>query len=336
MLQHQILQSPARLGMTNPNSPSLRPSTPLKFPSFSTTHHLHHHSAVSSTFTATTITTIVSSSAPTSSTLLPLLPSLPRAQALLLQMASLASKLFDILPNRSLWLSAFRGSLPTFLASQHQRNYELHDILDLQDDSAILGFANKIKEPERVLDILQDDCDDTCSTTFASQLNLSDILSYDHRISYTTFAPPEFGAGQGLIRGALPPAPQDKQLRASQLYNFADFDVVLPKTDETKEKKIEAIVKPQNSQSVGANPLANLFAIQGLLSPNITISLWLETRDIARDAVPLPMLDAIQVPRIEQQPLLSQGLCKPYEPAQVRHVELDILDQRCSYVWARV
>ncbi|KAL5755689.1 hypothetical protein ACOSQ2_020435 [Xanthoceras sorbifolium] len=292
MLQHQILQSPARLGMTNPNSPSLRPSTPLKFPSFSTTHHLHHHSAVSSTFTATTITTI----------------------------------LFDILPNRSLWLSAFRGSLPTFLASQ---------------DSAILGFANKIKEPERVLDILgstqQDDGDDTCSTTFASQLNLSDILSYDHRISYTTFAPPEFGAGQGLIRGALPPAPQDKQLRASQLYNFADFDVVLPKTDETKEKKIEAIVKPQNSQSVGANPLANLFAIQGLLSPNITISLWLETRDMeARDAVPLPMLDAIQVPRIEQQPLLSQGLCKPYEPAQVRHVELDILDQRCSYVWARV
>ncbi|KAL5822485.1 hypothetical protein ACOSQ4_020385 [Xanthoceras sorbifolium] len=319
MLQHQILQSPARLGMTNPNSPSLRPSTPLKFPSFSTTHHLHHHSAVSSTFTVTTITTIVSSSAPTSSTLLPLLPSLPRAQALLLQMASLASKLFDILPNRSLWLSAFLKS----------------------KDSAILGFANKIKEPERVLDILgstqQDDGDDTCSTTFASQLNLSDILSYDHRISYTTFAPPEFSAGQGRIRGALPPAPQDKQLRASQWYNFADFDVVLPKTDETKEKKIEAIVQPQNSQSVGANPLANLFAIQGLLSPNITISLWLETRDMeARDAVPLPMLDAIQVPRIEQQPLLSQGLCKPYEPAQVRHVELDILDQRCSYVWARV
>ncbi|KAH7553474.1 hypothetical protein JRO89_XS12G0016200 [Xanthoceras sorbifolium] len=322
-------------------------------------------------------------------------------------MASLASKLFEVSPNRSLWLSAFRGSLPTFLASQAQSQpppplesspsstkevissftalqtqlfetvAELQEILDLQDakqkiarevkskDSAILAFANKIKEAERVLDILVDDYsdyrrpkrvkleddmeedgDDTCSTTVASQLNLSDILSYAHRISYTTFAPPEFGAGQGPLRGALPPAPQDEQLRASQLYNFADLDVGLPKTDETKEKKIEAIIEPPPPQSVGANPLANLSAIQGLLPPNITVpSGWKPGMPVELpkdfpivpppgwkpgDAVPLPPLDAIQVPRIEEQPLRPvppQGLRKPPEPIQVRHVELDILDQ---------
>ncbi|KAK0583983.1 hypothetical protein LWI29_005960 [Acer saccharum] len=420
MLQHQIVQSPARLGLTNPNSPSLQNSTPPKFPS-SATHHLHHHStATASTITATsaaattsttttTTTTTTSTSAPTSSTLLPLLPPLPRAQALLLQMASLASKLFEVSPNRSLWLSAFRGSLPAFLASQAQSQpppplesspsstkeilssftalqtqlfeavAELQEILDLQDakqkiarevkskDSGILAFANKVKEAERVLDILVDDysvyrrpkrvklkvedddmeedVDDTCTTTVASQLNLSDILSYAHRISYTTFAPPEFGAG-GPLRGALPPAPQEEQMRASQLYNFADLDVGLPKTDETKEKKIEAIIEPPPPQAYDANPLSKLSAIQGLLPPNITVpSGWKPGMPVQLpkdfpivpppgwkpgDAVPLPPLDAIQVPRIEEQllrPVPPQGLHRPHEPIQVKHVDLDILDE---------
>ena len=189
-------------------------------------------------------------------------------------MASLASRLFDVSPNRSHWISAFRGSLPTFLSSQTQTLTptppdsspsstkeilslltslqtqlfeavaELQEILDLQDakqkltreirskDTAMLSFANKLKETERVLDILVDDysdyrrlkrsksddnADDSCTTTIATQLNLSDILSYAHRISYTTFAPQEFGAGQAPLRGALSPAPQEEQLRASLL-----------------------------------------------------------------------------------------------------------------------
>ncbi|KAK4833456.1 hypothetical protein QYF36_005399 [Acer negundo] len=411
MLQHQIVQSPARLGLTNPNSPSLQNSTPPKFPS-SATHHLHHHStatastitatsAAATTSTTTTTTTTTNTSAPTSSTLLPLLPPLPRAQALLLQMASLASKLFEVSPNRSLWLSAFRGSLPAFLASQAQSQpppplesspsstkeiissftalqtqlfeavAELQEILDLQDakqkiarevkskDSGILAFANKIKEAERVLDILVDDysdyrrpkrvklkledddmeedVDDTCTTTVASQLNLSDILSYAHRISYTTFAPPEFGAG-GPLRGALPPAPQEEQMRASQLYNFADLDVGLPKTNETKEKKIEAIIEPPPPQAYDASKLS---AIQGLLPPNITVpSGWKPGMPVELpkdfpivpppgwkpgDAVPLPPLDAIQVPRIDEQmlrPVPPQGLHRPHEPIQDDDSEL--------------
>ncbi|VFQ97550.1 unnamed protein product [Cuscuta campestris] len=65
------------------------------------------------------------------------------------------------------------------------------------------------------------------------------------RISYTTFAPPEFGAGPGPLRGALPPAPREEHMRASQLYNFADHDVGLPKTDEgNKEKIVDPLIDP--------------------------------------------------------------------------------------------
>jgi hypothetical protein len=35
-------------------------------------------------------------------------------------MAALASKLFELLPNHSFWLTAFRDLLPTFLSSQTQ------------------------------------------------------------------------------------------------------------------------------------------------------------------------------------------------------------------------
>ncbi|KAG6643025.1 hypothetical protein I3843_09G177000 [Carya illinoinensis] len=389
-----MLQSPARLGLTNPNSPSLQNPTPPKLP-HQPPHHPTQHQPSSNHSSTVTITT-------TSSTLLSLLPPLPRAQSLLLQMASLASKLFDVSPNRSIWLTAFRGSLPTFLSSQTQALAttnppdsspssakeilslftllqtqlfeavaELQEILDLQDakrkvareiqskDSALLVFAHKLKDAERVLDILVDDYSDyrrpkrskleedmeddsSCTTTVSSQLKLSDILSYAHRISYTTFAPPEFGAGQAPLRGALPPAPQEEQMRASQLYNFADLDVGLPKAVETKEKTIEAIIEPPSAQP-DVKSLANMTAIQGLLPPNITVpSGWKPGMPVELpinlplpppgwkpgDPVPLPPFESLPVPRADEQqlrPLAPQN--KPPEPIQVRHVELDILDQ---------
>ncbi|KAJ8546312.1 hypothetical protein K7X08_018895 [Anisodus acutangulus] len=164
---------------------------------------------------------------------------------------------------------------------------KLQEILHLQDenqkvtreirpnDSAILAFANKLKGAERGLDNLVDDYSDyrhpkpaklendteeSSVTTVVTQLKLSNILSYAHRISYTTFAPPEFGGGQAPLRGALP---QDEQMRASQLYNFADLDVGLPETDEGKENILEPLIEPPAE----SNPLANLSAIQGLLPP---------------------------------------------------------------------
>ncbi|XWS55768.1 hypothetical protein CRYUN_Cryun09bG0029000 [Craigia yunnanensis] len=394
MLQHQIVQSPARLGLTNPNSPSLQNPTPPKYPS-SQPQPQQSQQQPNSSLSATT----------TSSTLLSLLPPLPRAQSLLLQMASLASKLFEVSPNRALWVPAFRGSLPSFLSSQIQSMpppplestptstkevlslftslqtqlfeavAQLQEILDLQDakqkiareirykDGAILAFANKLKEAEQVLDILVDDYsdyrkpkrlkleedgvegdDDSCTTTVASQLNLSDILSYAHRISYTIFAPPEFGAGQAPLRGALPPAPQEEQMRASQLYNFADLDVGLPKTVETREKTVEAIIEPPPAHPVDTNALANLAALQGLLPPNFSVpSGWKPGMPVELptdlpvpppgwkpgDPVPLPPLDSLPIPRMEGpnlRPVPPPGLHKPPEPIQVRHVELDILD----------
>lgn len=386
MLQHQIAQSPARLGLMSPNSPALQspPPPPSKFSSPPHQPQPHQHQNVSSSST-------------TSATLLSLLPPLPRAQSLLLQMAALASKLFEVSPNRALWLTSFRGTLPSFTPSQtpsvtsqtpldatpsstkeiislftslqtqlFEAVAELQEILDLQDakqklareirskDAALLSFARKLREAEQVLDVLVDDYDDyrrpnrsksgdeqqdgSSFTTVASQLNLSDIISYAHRISYTTFAPPEFGAGTAPLRGALPPAPQDEQMRASQLYTFADLDVGLPKTVENKEKTIEAIIEPPPPQI--ADPLANL---SGLLPPNITIpSGWKPgmpvelPMDIPQpppgwkpgDPIPLPPFGSLPVPpRAEEpqpRPVAPQGMHKG--TIQVRHVDLELPD----------
>ncbi|GMH26712.1 hypothetical protein Nepgr_028555 [Nepenthes gracilis] len=389
---HQIVQSPARLGLSNPNSPSFQSPNSSKLPSqIPPSHHPD--------------STLSTSKIPSSS-LLALLPPLPRAQALLHQMASLASRLFEVSPNRSQWLSSFRGSLPTFLSSQthpmsppppldpspsttkeilivftslqtqlFEAVAELQEIVDLQEakkkktteirskDSAILSFANKLSEAERVLDMLVDDYADyrrpkrsksadneeglSFTTTVASRLNLSDILSYAHRISYTTFAPPEFGAGQAPLRGALPPAPQDEQMRASQLYSFADLDVGLPKVVEDKDRVIEPLMEmpPPPPLPAEANPLANP-AIQGLIPSNIMVPPgWKPGMPVELpsdlplpppgwkpgDPVPLPPLDSLPVSaRFEEQPprpAAPHVLPKLPEPIQVPHVQLDILDQ---------
>ncbi|XP_027358679.1 mediator of RNA polymerase II transcription subunit 4-like [Abrus precatorius] len=382
MLQHQLVQSPARLGLTNPNSPSIPNPTPPKLAPPQT--HQSQDRDNSSTSTP-------------SSALLTLLPPLPRAQALILQMSSLTSKLFQVSPNRSLWLTAFRGSLPTFLSSQTQTSLdaspssakeiislfnilqtqifeavaELQEILDLQNakqkidseirslDSTLLAFSNKLKGAERCLDILVDDYSDyrcskrlksgddgqgesMTSSTVSSRLKLSDILSYAHRISYTTFAPPEFGSGQAPLRGALPPAPQEEQMRVSQLYSFADLDVGLPKEVESKEKIVEAIVEPPPLQPpVDANPLANLSSIQGLLPPNFTVPAgWKPGMPVQLptdlpikpppgwkpgDPVPLPPMDSLQVPRFAEQQL-QPHIPQPKQPEviQVQPVNLDL------------
>ncbi|CAF1792510.1 unnamed protein product [Brassica napus] len=406
---HQIGQSPARLGLTGPGSPSVQNLTPSRHghPTSSSSSQSHHQQQQiqqpppnlppSSSVAAASS----SSSAPVSSSaLLSLLPPLPRAQALLQQMAVLSSKLFDVSPNRALWLSAFRGSLPSFLTSSHslpppppleipnpsstkeilsqfnslqtqlfEAVTELQEILDLQDakqklareikskDSSLLAFANKLKEAERVLDMLVDDYsdyrkpkrtktedeenDNESSTTVSSQLKLKDILAYAHKISYTTFAPPEFGAGQAPLRGALPPAPQDEQMRASQLYAFADLDIGLPKTVENIEKKVEALMEPPP-------PPPDLSAIQGLLPPNIAVpSGWKPGMPVELpkdwrlpapppgwkpgDPVVLPP-ELVPAPRAQEQQQVRppQGLHRPPDVIHVREVQLDIMEDDSS------
>ncbi|KAI3937942.1 hypothetical protein MKX01_027869 [Papaver californicum] len=237
---------------------------------------------------------------------------------------------------------------------------ELQEILDLQNakqkiareikakDAVILAFANKLKETEHVVDPLVDDYSDyhrpkrsklegnsddtemtsTTTTSIATSLKLNDILSYAHRISYTTFAPPEFGAGQAPLRGALPPAPQEEQMRASQLYNFADLDIGLP-------KKAPGLATENNK-------LGDLAAVQGLLPPHLTIpSGWRPGMPVELptdfpiippagwkpgDPVPLPSLDALVPGKVEeQQPRRAAPMpVKGPGPFQVWHVQLDI------------
>ncbi|KAM0887283.1 hypothetical protein ACQ4PT_029153 [Festuca glaucescens] len=137
---------------------------------------------------------------------------------------------------------------------------ELKETLDLQDararrarearakDAALHAFAKKLREgPPRARSPRRRLCQTTATMPSAHAVPLrstcqprsserpstpssscDDILTYAHRISYTTFAPPEHGAGLPL-RGALPPAPQDNEMRMSQLYQFADLDVGVPK-----------------------------------------------------------------------------------------------------------
>ncbi|RZC92913.1 hypothetical protein C5167_007233 [Papaver somniferum] len=237
-------------------------------------------------------------------------------------------------------------------------------------DAVILAFANKLKEAVRVLDLLVDDysdyhpperskmegnSDDTemtsTTTTIATSLKLNDILFCAHRISYTTFAPPGFGAGQAPLRGALPPAPQEEQMRASQLYNFADLDIELPKI-ECNEKTIETLEEAPRLAAEN-NKLGDLAAVQGLLSPHLTIpSGWRPGMPVELptdfsiippagwkpgDPVPLPPLDAIVLGKVEeQQPCRAPPMpVKGPEPFQVRHVQLDIDqdDSSSEYNW---
>ncbi|KAF6134873.1 hypothetical protein GIB67_002274 [Kingdonia uniflora] len=396
MLQNhpsQILQSPSRLVFTNPNSPALStPQTPQQQQQPQTPLQLS--------------TTPPPPQPPTtSSTLLSLLPPHTRAQSLLLQMSSLASKLFELSPNRSLWFASFRGSLPNFLPPQTGQTpdhnlppldfsglttkdavalftslqtqlfeavSELQEILDLQDrkqelarevrakDAAVMGFARKVKEVEHVLDVLVDDYADYRrpkrvkvkgegtlaeremgtfdSSTVSSKLNLSEVLSYAHRISYTTFAPPEFGAGQGPLRGSLPPAPQEEQMRASQLYNFADLDIGLPKVVDSKEGIIEE--QYHETMPVESNSVVDLVG-QGVVPPQIMVpSGWRPGMPIELptdlpmppsgwkpgDPVPLPPLP-VESRSISQIPLRTP---EPNQPIQVGFVDIDIPDEDSS------
>ena len=45
-----------------------------------------------------------------------------------------------------------------------------------------------------------------------------DVITYSHKLCYTTFAPPAYQAGVTVLHNFRPPMPQEWQLRASQLH----------------------------------------------------------------------------------------------------------------------
>ncbi|KAK9811447.1 hypothetical protein WJX72_004005 [[Myrmecia] bisecta] len=64
------------------------------------------------------------------------------------------------------------------------------------------------------------DVPDFCKVLPSAQA-ARNIITYAHKLSYTTFAPPSVAKGAPLPRNFRPPAPQEWQMRASQLHQFA-------------------------------------------------------------------------------------------------------------------
>jgi Vitamin-D-receptor interacting Mediator subunit 4 len=309
-------------------------------------------------------------------------------------MSHLASKLFDVSSNRPFWLSSYRGSFPSFLPSSNSPSpspslasptsikellsqftslqtqlfeavAELQEILDLQDskvkiskeirskDATLLSFTKKICEAHHVLDQLTEDYSGSLDTIHSS-LDLQDILAYAHRISYTTFAPPEHGAGVAPLRGALPPAPQENEMRASQLYHFADLDVGVPakklKPTETKERASNAgtdsplmISTPQREEPVPfqtphlpinvfpgwTNGLPPNFPAEHPLPPPMPPG-WKPGDGINFEGL-TNMFEGGQV--AAPFPARPPAGSKPQEqaPIQVQHVQLDIDNESSEY-----
>uniref|UniRef100_A0A0D3AZH3 Mediator of RNA polymerase II transcription subunit 4 n=1 Tax=Brassica oleracea var. oleracea TaxID=109376 RepID=A0A0D3AZH3_BRAOL len=215
----------------------------------------------------------------------------------------------------------------------------IQEILDLQEakqkvarevkskDSSLLAFANKLKEAERVLDTLVDDyrkpkrskTEDSSSsvtTTVSSQLTLKDILAYAHKISYTTFAPPEFGAGQAPLRGALPPAPQDEQMRASQLSTTPSL---ISTSLESFKNRLQQLPRSEDRPCI---------AVPSGWKPGMPVELpkdWPMPPPGWKPGDPVVIPPAPRA-KEQQQMRLPPGLHRPPDVIQVRAVQLDILE----------
>ncbi len=96
--------------------------------------------------------------------------------------------------------------------------------------SALRAFAKRVRDAEQVLESTLEDMAEFKSARLGTSMDVQELVSYAHRVSYTTFAPPEYASGLVPLRGALPPAPQDGQMRASLLYQAHELDLGLPKS----------------------------------------------------------------------------------------------------------
>lgn len=180
-----------------------------------------------------------------------------RAHMLLQEMAGLANRLVEIAGNKSWQTGHMKMAIPSFLAGatlpseglaagttkeilvlleNHQNLLyeavaELQDLQDLEQekqqiaeeinnkDAVVRAFAKRVRDAHQVLEGTLEEYADLKKGKHRNSVPVAELVSYAHRISYTTFAPPEHGAGEPALRGALPPAPQEEHMRASQLYH---------------------------------------------------------------------------------------------------------------------
>ncbi|MCO5587427.1 hypothetical protein L7F22_041376 [Adiantum nelumboides] len=107
-------------------------------------------------------------------------------------------------------------------------------------DFVMREFARRLRDAEQLLENTLEEYEEyrnpkrlkgrsRVGDSLGTSIDVAELVAYAHRISYTTFAPPEYATGQFPLRGAFPPAPQDEQMRASLLYHAADIDIGIPK-----------------------------------------------------------------------------------------------------------
>ena len=103
-------------------------------------------------------------------------------------------------------------------------------------DMMMREFAKKLRDAQQILENTLEEHEEhrvrsskRARESLGTSIDITELVSYAHKISYTTFAPPEYASGQIPLRGALPPAPQEEQIRASQLYQAIHMDIGIPK-----------------------------------------------------------------------------------------------------------
>ncbi|KAI4331465.1 hypothetical protein MLD38_029653 [Melastoma candidum] len=360
-------QSPARFGLNSPPKPPPQQQLPPQ------------QQQPSAAAAATT----------TTSNLLSLLPPLPRSQSFLSLLSQLTTNLFLLSPSPSFRLnppsflpqspnpspspnpnpspSSVKETLALLSSIQSQlfaSVSELQDILDLHDAAAAhsrslsslsstsLSFSLSLLQPYSNLRSILHDYSSHSASDRSDRVALNDVISYAHRISYTTFAPPEFGAGTAPLRGALPPAPQDEQMRASQLYAFADLDVGVPRETKDEAEGVERVgvaAGIPTAEGVRAfddvsSMIRNLKVPEGW-KPGMPVELPEELPEELRLTLPIPPsgwkpgelpakgMDAAVAAQQQQQPQQVNNVMPNNnnigrEPGtiQVRHVELDLPD----------
>ncbi|GAQ84066.1 Hydroxyproline-rich glycoprotein family protein [Klebsormidium nitens] len=165
------------------------------------------------------------------------------------------------------------------------------------------------------------------------RIAIGDIVSYAHKISYSTFAPPSFITNQELPPGFQPPAPQAEHMRASALYQFSDEELgfrpvpsATPlelKAPEPSASAPEALPKPPPGWKPGM-PVE-----LPPMPPGWKPGMELPPPPLALANLP-PMPpgwkpgDPVPLPVVQPQIPPPERLRPQAQPIQVAHVDLDL------------
>lgn len=278
-----------------------------------------------------------------------------RAHLLLQEMAGLANRLVEIAGTK-IWQPGhnLKLTVPTFLAGatlppegqsatttkeiqvlldNHQNLLyeavaELQDLQDLElekqqiaeeiksKDTVVRSFAKRVREAHQVLEGTLEDYADLKKGKHRASVPVSELVSYAHRVSYTTFAPPEHGAGDPILRGALPPAPQEEHMRASQLYHV-----------KASELGFTAAFAPPPAPEAIEEPESTTAKVEPIMpagwQPGMPVQLPVELPPMPvgwkiGDPIPLPPLPGLAIEG------LMPARSAPQPMVVVPHVNLDL------------